>query len=112
MRDLMRHMARGTDFGITGIPCPPFGDNGIGRTRIAHRALAPDLRHPHLARQGAEHRLEIARGGLAMLDILLRSPRRQVARVEFDTVRLGSSEERRVGTECVSTCRSRWSPYH
>src|SRR3546814_11523270 len=21
------------------------------------------------------------------------------------------SEERRVGTECVSTCRSRWSPY-
>src|SRR3546814_2943667 len=26
-----------------------------------------------------------------------------------DTVR---SEERRVGKECVSTCRSRWSPYH
>src|SRR3546814_12059261 len=23
-----------------------------------------------------------------------------------------SSEERRVGKECVSTCRSRWSPYH
>src|SRR3546814_5309208 len=22
------------------------------------------------------------------------------------------SEERRVGNECVSTCRSRWSPYH
>src|SRR3546814_19622238 len=22
------------------------------------------------------------------------------------------SEERRVGTGCVSTCRSRWSPYH
>src|SRR3546814_15923270 len=26
--------------------------------------------------------------------------------------RLGRSEERRVGKECVSTCRSRWSPYH
>src|SRR3546814_19219911 len=26
-----------------------------------------------------------------------------------DTVR---SEERRVGKECVSTCRSRWSPYN
>src|SRR3546814_11800943 len=26
-----------------------------------------------------------------------------------ETVR---SEERRVGKECVSTCRSRWSPYH
>src|SRR3546814_15812605 len=23
-----------------------------------------------------------------------------------------TSEERRVGKECVSTCRSRWSPYH
>src|SRR3546814_10454857 len=27
----------------------------------------------------------------------------------FNPVR---SEERRVGKECVSTCRSRWSPYH
>ena len=26
--------------------------------------------------------------------------------------RLGRSEERRVGKECQSTCRSRWSPYH
>src|SRR3546814_18632992 len=25
--------------------------------------------------------------------------------------RAGRSEERRVGKECVSTCRSRWSPY-
>src|SRR3546814_14969965 len=24
----------------------------------------------------------------------------------------GRSEERRVGKECVSTCRSRWAPYH
>src|SRR3546814_21098846 len=31
-----------------------------------------------------------------------------------NSVRLVSlrSEERRVGNECVSTCRSRWSPYH
>src|SRR3546814_14610738 len=27
-------------------------------------------------------------------------------------IHLGRSEERRVGKECVSTCRSRWSPYH
>src|SRR3546814_20212122 len=25
---------------------------------------------------------------------------------------VASSEERRVGKECVSTCRFRWSPYH
>src|SRR3546814_20812660 len=30
-------------------------------------------------------------------------------RAAFDDRR---SEERRVGKECVSTCRSRWSPYH
>src|SRR3546814_18079691 len=27
-------------------------------------------------------------------------------------IRLRRSEERRVGKECVSTCRSRWSQYH
>ena len=26
--------------------------------------------------------------------------------------KLERSEERRVGKECQSTCRSRWSPYH
>src|SRR3546814_19184220 len=30
---------------------------------------------------------------------------------DFVLVRI-RSEERRVGKECVSTCRSRWSPYH
>src|SRR3546814_3639437 len=29
-----------------------------------------------------------------------------------DRVFVSRSEERRVGKECVSTCRSRWSPYH
>src|SRR3546814_12331895 len=33
--------------------------------------------------------------------------------VRLNTVlRNGRSEERRVGKECVSTCRSRWSPYN
>src|SRR3546814_2627107 len=30
---------------------------------------------------------------------------------QFDVI-VKRSEERRVGKECVSTCRSRWSPYH
>src|SRR3546814_9098192 len=34
---------------------------------------------------------------------------RRAARVAGFSLR---SEERRVGKECVSTCRSRWSPYH
>src|SRR3546814_11572825 len=32
--------------------------------------------------------------------------------VIIDEISDGRSEERRVGKECVSTCRSRWSPYH
>src|SRR3546814_20256536 len=37
-----------------------------------------------------------------LLDALINGRRRFMKR----------SEERRVGKECVSTCRSRWSPYH
>src|SRR3546814_20943682 len=29
-----------------------------------------------------------------------------------ESIDAARSEERRVGKECVSTCRSRWSPYH
>src|SRR3546814_6291038 len=32
--------------------------------------------------------------------------------VDLKTGKYKRSEERRVGKECVSTCRSRWSPYH
>src|SRR3546814_11301800 len=30
----------------------------------------------------------------------------------YDNIGRRRSEERRVGKECVSTCSSRWSPYH
>src|SRR3546814_3187680 len=35
-----------------------------------------------------------------------------VERVGIARQDMQRSEERRVGKECVSTCRSRWSPYH
>src|SRR3546814_7937325 len=46
-----------------------------------------------------------------------RKPRRICSKFGRDTSahthgRHHRSEERRVGKECVSTCRSRWSPYH
>src|SRR3546814_6913424 len=37
---------------------------------------------------------------------------RRPSLVLLDVWLQGRSEERRVGKECVSTCRSRWSPYH
>src|SRR3546814_8768177 len=43
----------------------------------------------------------------------LRGHDRGVADRGLGIIPLGDrSEERRVGKECVSTCRSRWSPYH
>src|SRR3546814_14282077 len=32
--------------------------------------------------------------------------------IDLNVRELPRSEERSVGKECVSTCRSRWSPYH
>src|SRR3546814_14252485 len=41
------------------------------------------------------------------------APLRHIAMAHVrDSGRNQRSEERRVGKECVSTCRSRWSPYH
>src|SRR3546814_14061152 len=53
--------------------------------------------------------LRRARGGAALV-----SRRQAGATAGRHGTRLapGRSEERRVGKECVSTCRSRWSPYH
>src|SRR3546814_12755667 len=46
-------------------------------------------------------------GGLVFADIVSLHHARRAARSGVDR-----SEERRVGKECVSTCSSRWSPYH
>src|SRR3546814_3835114 len=38
--------------------------------------------------------------------------KRQAYRLCSEQEDISGSEERRVGKECVITCRSRWSPYH
>src|SRR3546814_13944144 len=43
--------------------------------------------------------------------MLAHDQNRAVVCVTHD-LEIARSEERRVGKECVSTCRSRWSPYH
>src|SRR3546814_13922630 len=55
--------------------------------------------HPHLAEDCK---------GLRRISVLLHSPRPSCAITSISR----RSAERRVGKECVSTCRSRWSPYH
>src|SRR3546814_1040400 len=53
--------------------------------------------------------------GLKLLDFFSIPRLRRVEKDEGTSVLIAGrkrSEERRVGKECVSTCRSRWSPYH
>src|SRR3546814_9123924 len=57
-----------------------------------------------LAMGGRHHALGIG-GALAF------QPLRHIDDPVVRSWAAGRSEERRVGKECVSTCRSRWSPY-
>ena len=50
------------------------------------------------------------RAWLPKTDVALRIDRR--AQLQDRLATLARSEERRVGKECTSWCRSRWSPYH
>src|SRR3546814_6545465 len=57
--------------------------------------------------------LEAFEGPLDLLLYLIRKQNFNVLDIPMaDVTRQYRSEERRVGKECVSTCRSRWSPYH
>src|SRR3546814_6489317 len=60
---------------------------GIGGERAREAARVPRVQGPAQIVQEIEHRVPLLR-------------------------RDDRSEERRVGKECVSKCRSRWSPYH
>src|SRR3546814_13204429 len=70
--------------------------------------------HVHLAwRQRGERlsgdKLQLLQQSVFALRLGFRA---HVPEIEMWIALLKRSEERRVGKECVSTCRSRWSPYH
>src|SRR3546814_15703222 len=92
--DLLRREAEiahpGIDFGLSGRIPWHFGPEGIFERAPIVGALLH--RRFHLGRLG-RHPL-----ALQILQY-----------IDEDVAR---SEERRVGKECVSTSRSRWSPYH
>src|SRR3546814_12377435 len=101
----------------------------------AYFSVAQDTKRPFVVAAG-EHRLRTSHGSFRVLklaekpvDILVQQGRVVVAarsgltpepplslpantRITFDRPGLARSEERRVGKECVSTCRSRGAPYH
>src|SRR3546814_15928774 len=81
--------------------------------RASLLALARRPRHQLVRPRDADRRKDEH----AMDDGLPHHPRlgeaaaRRAQRADLDEG-LERSEERRVGKECVSTCRSRWSPYN
>src|SRR3546814_13639755 len=75
--------------------------------RVAHAVRRPGEQH-EMKRLGS--RIDRDR---CFPDLFLRqSQRRAITKRRAFLPVGGSSEERRVGKECVSTCRSRWSPSH
>src|SRR3546814_12143147 len=89
-------------------------------TRLAQHARTVYLQLAALLRQ-LHRRLRLSQ---YVLQFLLLMARQRAANGAIDAdLKIGEaarggkgavdrSEERRVGKECVSTCRSRWSPYH
>src|SRR3546814_18382200 len=75
--------------------------------RIVARLVAPRLRKGEeetlVAGQSVDRRRRLA-AERAVIGVIGDFQPRQIGDIR--------SEERRVGKECVSTCRSRWSPYH
>src|SRR3546814_46165 len=120
----MRHRAERFKFQLRG-PAPTArrgGKKGLGWRQLS--------RHPRPRAESPG-----ARDGAVALDARVKpehDEEREVARPEREAhaeyssivdprgwpaaapagLRAARSEERRVGKECVSTCRSRWSPYH
>src|SRR3546814_14056878 len=76
--------------------------------------LADLLRFTSLVEQGANPHLVFAGDGVNVFAVFpyhgMEGVRLRIRRTRPDAE--SRSEERRVGQECVSTCRSRWSPDH
>src|SRR3546814_16808937 len=90
------------DCAVIGVPNAEFGESVAAFIQPAHGGAAPsaeDIRHA-LKGRIADYKIPRAFHFRAQL------PRDDSGKI------FKRSEERRVGQEGVSTCRSRWSPYH
>src|SRR3546814_15234903 len=93
-----------------------FRSKGVASPALKS-ALAPPLDYIEGAKKTHSKINELAGGGAspAMTHPCVTSydaPLRHSWQSIYILCPIYRSEERRVGKECVSTCRSRWSPYH
>src|SRR3546814_19927325 len=92
----------------------PLGFQGGKRLAQRHPGHSQHLRQPALGREAAvERQVRLGQIGLQLDQNGI--PIVQHGASSVTNSRIGfiyRSEERRVGKECVSTCRSRWWAYH
>src|SRR3546814_11884577 len=84
------------------------------RVHHHHDDHVEQIRHGFEALEFEHYKFIVAdiqrRGAVEIMAI--GAARSEIAQVEGELASDGRSEERRVGEAWVSTCRSRWSPYH
>src|SRR3546814_18341248 len=99
----MQRIAREFNLSETVFVLPPTDSGALHRARIFTPMVElPFAGHPTIG----------AACLLAELGLVPKDPDAEFVLEEgIGPVRI-RSEERRVGKECVSTCRYRWSPYH
>src|SRR3546814_13871149 len=84
---------------VTGIPAP----KGVF---VPARAITRGAEGPYVWKVDAQNKATVQ-------PVTLGTPLVNLVRIIKGVAPADKrSEERRVGKECVSTCRSRWSPYH
>src|SRR3546814_18909519 len=91
-----------------GEPLVAFGVSvmqGHGQSRSAAFAARADREYERMFDPGHIWVVDVASEDRRLLELLM-------PRCALHICPLLRSEERRVGKECVRTCRSRWSPYH
>src|SRR3546814_18524961 len=87
----------------------PFGADSIAVLILMRDPENAPVEQRHVIAHAQHGLIDVPALELAVDDALQKLGGHLVGGVGIGETR---SEERRVGKECVSTCRSRWSPYH
>src|SRR3546814_15554524 len=88
--------------------CSSDLSSGVIRARVAAGKEDAGAKY----RDYFDHAEPLAKIPSHRLLALLRGRREEFLQLDLDPGADVRSEERRVGKECVSQCRSRWAPYH
>src|SRR3546814_21083883 len=99
------------DVGDVGFPAGGDDDGAAGEAFRAVYFYRPGIDDFSVAEADVDAEAYIALDAVGRLDDLDDGLDTLHQRLEVEGG-LARSEERRVGKECVSTCRARWSPYH